>query len=314
MSVLGRAVLPAVLALALMVSGCGASESKKRSEQPENTDTAYRLAAASSVRIVSVGDIACPPGKPTTATTCQQGATAALAQKLNPGLVLTLGDHQYQNSTLSEFLGSYNKSWGALLPKTRPVIGNHEYKTSGASGYYSYFRGRQPGPPGYYRVTANGWQIYLLNSNCDKVNCSAQAGWLDRQMAAHPARCSIIAMHHPRYSSGFEHGNSRAVTPLWAAAYRRHNDIVLAGHDHDYERFKPMDPWGHVKPTRGMTSFVSGAGGKNLYRLGSRKRGSVYFQARTHGVLQLDLRAGSYSWAFRNIGGAVMDSGSRTCR
>ena len=251
---------------------------------------------------------------PASGTTCRQAATAALARQLRPDLVLTLGDHQYDKASMAELQGSYAKSWGSLLSRTRPAIGNHEYKTPGAQGYYTYFRSRQPGPPGYYRVAANGWNFYVLNSNCDKVSCAYQASWLRRQMAAHPSRCSMVTMHHPRYSSGLEHGSSSAVRPLWAAAYRYRNDVVLAGHDHDYERFRPMDASGHVKRRRGMVSFVVGTGGKNLYHLGTRKRGSVYYQARTPGVLFLGLRPRAFSWSFRAIDGRILDSGSRRCR
>jgi hypothetical protein len=196
---------------------------------------------------------------------------------------------------------------------TRPTIGNHEYLTAGAKGYYDYFRGRQPGPPGYYRVHVGRWQLYLLNSNCDKVSCGAEAAWLDRQMAAHPARCSLVTMHHPRYSSGGEHGNDAAVVPLWRAALRHRNDLVLSGHDHDYERFKRMDARGRLKPRRGMLEIVSGAGGRSFYPLGRRKRGSAYAQASVFGVLQLDLRPRSFSWAFRGIDGRTLDSGWRRC-
>jgi hypothetical protein len=312
MSVPARVLRPALLSLVLLLSGCGAaaapSDAGGRGSQP-----AYPVAGATTVRVVAVGDIACPPGQPASGTTCRQASTAALAQRLAPDLVLTLGDHQYEQDSLAQFQGSYARSWGALLAKTRPTIGNHEYYTAGAKGYYTYFSGRQPGPPGYYRVSANGWNIYLLNSNCDRISCATEAAWLNRQMAAHPSRCSIITMHHPRYSSGAEHGNSTAVKPLWTAAYNRRNDIVLSGHDHDYERFRPMDPSSHVQPSRGMVEFVSGTGGKNLYHLGTRKVGSAYFQARIAGVLALDLKPGSYSWAYRNINGVVMDSGSRSC-
>ncbi len=219
--------------------------------------------------MVAAGDIACPPGLAVTPTQCQQGATAALARRLDPSLVLTLGDHQYNESSLAQFNGSYAKSWGALRPRTRPTIGNHEYLTPGAGGYYTYFRNRQPGPPGYYRVAAGAWQVFVLNSNCDKVSCAREATWLDRQMKAHPSRCSMITMHHPRYSSGGEHGNDPAVIPLWRAAYKHHNDLVLSGHEHDYERFKRMDAVGHLRPSRGMLEFVVGTGGRNLYPLGT---------------------------------------------
>ncbi len=313
MSVPGRLLLPTLVSLALLASACGTSAGP-RADGSAATDGAVQVASTSTVRVVAVGDIACPPGKATTATTCQQAATAALAQRLNPDLVLTLGDHQYEQNTLAQYQGSYDRSWGALLSKTRPALGNHEYYTPNASGFFSYFQGRVPSGPGYYRVAANGWQVYVLNSNCDRISCATEAAWLNREMAAHPSACSIVTMHHPRYSSGLEHGNNPSVKGLWAVAYKRHNDIVLSGHDHDYERFKPMDGYGHVRRSRGMTEYVAGTGGKNLYHLGKRKRGSVYFQARVPGVLQLDLKPGSWSWAYRSTSGTVMDSGSRRCR
>jgi hypothetical protein len=300
-----------LLSLTLLTTGCGAATHPPPGARGES---AYATAAVPTVRVVAVGDIACAPGKATTATTCQQAATAALATSLRPDLVLTLGDHQYEKGSLAEFQGSYAKSWGSLLSRTRPATGNHEYLTSGASGYYTYFRSRQPGPPGYYRVVARGWNIYVLNSNCDRISCGVEAGWLNRQMRAHPSKCSIITMHHPRYSSGLEHGNNTFVKPLWAAAYRHRNDVVLSGHDHDYERFKPMDARGHVKRRRGMVEFVVGTGGASLYHLGTRKRGSVYYQARTQGVLLLALNPRAYSWSYRSISGAVLDSGRRRCR
>ena len=147
-------------------------------------------------------------------------------------------------------MGSYDKSWGALLGKTRPTVGNHEYQTAGAKGYYTYFKDRQPGPPGYYRLNVGGWKINVLNSNCTKVSCAEQAAWLDRKMKAYPAKCSIVTMHHPRYSSGSAHGNNTAVKPLWAVAYKHRNDIVLSGHDHDYEWFTRMDGLGSFRSER----------------------------------------------------------------
>jgi hypothetical protein len=119
-------------------------------------------------------------------------------------------------------------------------------------------------------------------------------------------------MHHPRYSSGLEHGSSTVVKPLWEVAYAHHADVVLSGHDHDYERFLPMDPDGHVR-AGGIQSFVVGTGGRNLYHLGTRQPGSAYFQARIHGVLAMDLRPGTAHWEFRAIDGKVLDRGDRGC-
>jgi hypothetical protein len=299
----------ALVVLALVLGSCG-SDAPATARHSSSESAAPR---ARVVRIVAAGDIACPPGLAVTPTQCQQGATAALARRLGPRLVLTLGDHQYNSSSLAEFAGSYAKSWGALRPITRPTIGNHEYLTPGAKGYYSYFRNRQPGPPGYYRVKVGAWQVFVLNSNCDKIRCGREATWLDRQMKAHPSRCSLVTMHHPRYSSGSEHGNDPAVIPLWRVAYKHRADLVLSGHDHNYERFKRMDAVGHLRPYRGLLEIVSGAGGRNLRPLGTRKAGSVYFEANHFGVLRLSLGARRYSWAFHDIEGQVLDSGTRTC-
>jgi hypothetical protein len=300
----------ALLAGAMLASGCG---NQQGASPVSRADTAaYVAAAAGSVRVVAVGDIACAPGKRATPTTCRQRATARLATRLNPQLVLTLGDNQYESGRLRQFRRSYAKSWGKLLSRTRPTIGNHEYVTPGARGYYRYFRSRQPGAPGYYRTTAGAWAVYNLNSNCSKVSCATEAAWLDRSLAQHPTKCTVITMHHPRYSSGYEHGNNTSVQPLWAAAARRGVDIVLAGHDHDYERFVPMDAAGKAS-SAGMQEFVVGTGGKSLYHLGTRKAGSAYFQASTHGVLALDLRQGSYRWSYYALNGSVLDRGTRSC-
>jgi hypothetical protein len=302
----GLAVATVVL---LLLPSCGVDASDDR-KVPRAKPAA---AASSAVRVVAVGDIACPPGARMTRTRCRHAATAALARRLRPDLVLPLGDTQYEEGTLRQYRRSYARSWGLLLSRTRPTIGNHEYKTPGARGYFTYFQGRQPGRPGYYRTTTRGgWAIYYLNSNCAKVSCAAQAAWLRRQMAARPTSCSIVTLHHPRYSSG-DHGNYPSMKPMWQAAFRYHNDIVLSGHDHLYERFRPMDGAGRVLPSRGMQSFVVGTGGKSLYGFGTRKRGSVDRHNRAFGVLMLYLKPGSWQWSFRTIDGRVLDRGERRC-
>jgi hypothetical protein len=305
-------VLGGVAACIVLVSACGGDPQDKRFENDRAENSSSQVEPPVGVRVVAAGDIACAAGEPVTKSACQQEATAELAKSLDPELVLTLGDTQYPDSSLPQLMASYDKTWGALLERTRPTIGNHEYRTPGAKGYYTYFQDRQPGPPGYYRLNIGGWKITVLNSNCTKVSCAEQAAWMDRKMKAYPAKCSIVTMHHPRYSSGSEHGNNTAVKPLWAVAYKHRNDIVLSGHDHDYEWFTRMDGLGHFLGN-GMQSFVVGTGGKDLYQLGTRKPGSRYFQRSQHGVLALDLRPGSFGWKFHAIDGTVLDEGARPC-
>lgn len=306
------------VALALTASaglaGCSASQPQGAARTPAgSTAPAEALApaaASTTYRIVAAGDIACPPGAPVTATTCRQADTARLAAAQSPQAVVPLGDLQYERGSLADFQGSYATSWGALKQITRPVVGNHEYKTAGAAGYYSYF-GRKS--PGYYAWDAGTWRVYSLNSNCTIIDCAAETAWLRRDMDAHPRKCQIITMHAPRFSSGLEHGNAPYVAPFWRVAYNHRADIALAGHDHDYERFVRMAPDGTKRPNRGIRSFVVGSGGKSLYHLGTRKAGSAYFQATRFGVLRLDLAASSYTWRYITTDGVVRDQGTSSC-
>jgi 3',5'-cyclic AMP phosphodiesterase CpdA len=263
--------------------------------------------------VVAVGDIACPPGMTRTSRQCHQADTAALTEKIGPDAVLALGDMQYESGALSDFRHSYAESWGALKSITYPVPGNHEYRTAGAAGYYHYFRHRQPGAPGYYTTTLGSWRLYALNSNCDLISCGREARWLRRKLDKHPSRCALLTMHHPRYSSGSEHGSDPLDRRFFRIADRRGVEVALAGHDHDYERFRRMDADGHVTKD-GIMQFVSGLGGRSIYPFGRRVPGSAYQFNHQFGVLKLRLERTSYHWAFKTVGGTTLDEGHRACR
>jgi len=306
-----RRFVPFVLAFALALTGCGSAPSGDA-----RTTARARLAANDpSTVVVAVGDIACPPSGQVTRTTCRQSMTAKAALALAPDRVIALGDEQYEKGRYRGFTHSYAKSWGQLLSLTWPVPGNHEYETAGAAGYYRYFAGQQPGSPGYYRRSVDGWQLYLLNSNCDQVDCAAERAWLRQQLddPANQSDCSLIAFHHPRFSSGGEHGSSLKMRRFWRIAYARGVDVALAGHDHDQERFAPMTPDGVVDRAHGIQEFVSGGGGRSLYAKGRTVPGSEFFKSR-FGVLELTLRPHSYAWRFLSPGLHVRDSGSAVCR
>ena len=260
--------------------------------------------------IVAVGDIACPAYEPTTSRTCREAQTARLTRRLDPKRVLALGDLQYSGGTAAEFRNSYAKSWGSLKSITQPLPGNHEYESEGAAGYYAYFDQKAPG---YYAWNAGTWRIYNLNSNCDKIDCEAEEAWLRKDLDDHPHACTIVAMHHPRWSSGLEHGSNPSVGRFWRIAYNHRVDVALAGHDHDYERVRADEPGRQGRAHRGIQSFVSGAGGKSLYHLGAREKGSQIFTARAPGVLVMRLAEGGCTWKFRTVDGRVPDSGQRDC-
>lgn len=270
--------------------------------------SASSTARAAAATVVVVGDVACPAEDPTTSTQCRQAATARLARKVGPTRVIAAGDLQYPQGSLADFQASYDASWGKLKGRTRAVPGNHEYLTPGAQGFYDYFG---LDAPGYRTMNVGGWRVYLLNSQCDEIDCEAQRTWLRDDLNANPVACSAIVMHFPRYSSG-PHGSNTSVKPLWKIAYRHGVDLALAGHDHDYERFAAMDHAGR-RTTEGIRSFVVGTGGKSLYPRATTAQGSKYFRADKFGVLVLTLTDGDYSWKFKAVGGAVRDRGSASC-
>ena len=197
-------------------------------------------------------------------------------------------------------------------------MGDGEYETAGASGYFNYF-GEAAGDPqeGYYSYDLGSWHVIVLNSNCSEVGgCgagSAQERWLRSDLEANPSACTAAHFHHPRFSSS-EHGNSSAVAPFWEALYEAGADVVLSGHAHNYERFAPQTPSGQADPAQGIRQFVVGTGGRSLISFGAVQANSKVRIADTYGVIKLTLHPEGYEWQFVTApGGMEADSGSASC-
>ncbi len=244
--------------------------------------------------------------------------TAALLDNI-PGTVFTLGDHAYSNGTRAEFANCYEPTWGRHRSRTRPVPGNHDYQTRGASGYFDYF-GAAAGDrdKGYYSYDLGRWHVVVINSNCRQIGgCrtgSPQENWLRADLASHSAPCTVAMWHHPRFSSA-EHGNDPSMRDIWKTLQDKGVDLVLAGHDHDYERFAPQDADGNADPERGIRSFVVGTGGRSFYSFRTIQPNSVIRNTETPGVLKLMLHPDSYDWQFIPAAGATFtDAGTAKCR
>jgi hypothetical protein len=247
-------------------------------------------------------------------------ATAALLDTIG-GTVFTTGDNVYDNGTAAEFTNCYGPSWGraSIKARTRPVPGNHDYNTANGAGYFGYF-GAAAGNPakGYYAYDAGAWRAYVLNSNCAGIGgCAAgspQEQWLRADLAANPRRCVVAMWHHSRYSSGGEHGSSAATQALYQALYDFNAELVLTGHDHDYERFAPQTATGTLDKARGLVQIVVGTGGKSHYAWGAVQPNSVVRNNDTYGVLRLALSATSWTFTFIPVAGKTFtDSGSGVC-
>jgi alkaline phosphatase len=250
--------------------------------------------------LVAVGDIGSCNGQ-------ADDAVAELADRLG-GTIASLGDTVYERGSDQEFAQCFDPAWGPMKTRIHPAVGNHEYETDGAAGYFDYF-GSAAGTrgEGWYSYDLGAWHLVVLNSNCGAVGCgpsSPQLRWLQADLAEADASCLLAYWHHPRWSSG-RHGSQGFVQPFWDELERAGVDVILNGHDHDYERVS----------VDGVTQFVVGTGGRSLYEFTKRELPTT--QARSdsaYGALWLELGEGAYRWQFVELGSsAFTDAGSGDC-
>ncbi len=263
-----------------------------------------------AILVAAAGDIACDPELDIPDGSCRDAATARMIDRRDPSAVLALGDLQYEDGALDKYLLGYDQTWGSFKASTRPAIGNHEYRTADAQGYHDYFRASAGGQDGYYAFDAGGWRLYSINAECAHIGCKAEREWMRADVLAHPRSCQLMFMHKPLYSSGLHDESSPR--RFWRVGYRHRFELALAGHDHLYERFAPMDHRGNVVKD-GIRSFIVGTGGKSLHSLGTVAKGSRVRFTEDFGILLLTLRPGSYDWRFRTIGGVTVDTGTGVC-
>lgn len=286
---------------------------------PAPSETHRKVAArkrSDTFTLVGAGDIAwC--GNLTGAQ-----ATAKLIDKI-PGTVFAAGDLAYENGAYEEFESCYQPTWGRFKKRTRPAPGNHEYIGSNASGYFQYW-GTQAGDPekGYYSFELGSWHIIALNTNCQVKalgGCgegSPEEVWLREDLAAHANACLLAFGHHALFSSGISSAHARhaELRAFWQDMYAAHADLILAGHEHSYERFAPQDPNGQTDPERGIRQITVGTGGRSHTFLGFAQPNSEVRNADTFGVLKLTLSPGKYEWEFvPEAGGKFQDSGEGSC-
>jgi protocatechuate 3,4-dioxygenase beta subunit len=265
------------------------------------------VSSTAPVVLVGAGDIA-------DCSDPSDEATAALLDNIQ-GTVFTAGDNAYPDGTTVDFTQCYDPSWGRHKARTRPSPGNHDYHVSGASDYFAYF-GASAGPAGqgYYSYDIGDWHVVSLNSNVDRTTNSPQVTWLRDDLAASTKQCTIAYWHHARFSSGTQHGSNTSMQPIWQALYEAGADIVVSGHEHNYERFAPQDPSGVADAATGIREFVVGTGGASHYNTFVPIANSEVRNGTTWGVLKLTLDAGTYSWQFIPIAGQTFtDAGSGTC-
>jgi len=301
--------------LALLLRGCGTE---------------------STVTVVAVGDMSCDATDPAQRSPavgratdrCQGRRVADAAVALKPDYLLGLGDYLYEMPTSASYRQIYGPTWGRLRGVTVPALGNQEYKVHEANTFFDYFGDRAVDRLGYWSTDVGAWHVVVLNSNCTTVagGCSRgspQQLWLEQDLAQDKARCTLALMHHPRWSTGIAGPDQRG-RDLVATLVSHQVELVLSGHEADYERFAPRDATGQASPT-GITQIVAGAGGQAHYepsvgdapwRVGKGKITSAFFDGAHHGFLELVLEPTRWQWRYHALIGSadtVVDRGSASC-
>ncbi len=233
------------------------------------------------------------------------------------GTVFTAGDNVYPVGSSSDFAECYEPTWGRHRERTRPVPGNHEYQTADAAGYKEYFGpAAMPNGTTWYAYDLGAWRIYALDSECALIggcdSLSPQGRWLVADLARRPRRCVAAILHRPLFSSGLHRGDPQMAW-MWQTLDTAGAEVVVAGHEHDYERFARMRSDG-TATADGMRQFVVGTGGAMLRQFGSVAPNSLVRWNGSHGVLELTLRPASYGWRFVPVGKSTFqDTGSSPC-
>ena len=289
------------------------------------------------VDVVAVGDMVCQSFSQSDGEgACRSDEVAELITDLDPDRFLALGDLQYNDGSLDQFLRVYDHQFGHLKPITMPAPGNHEYETPGAQGYFDYFGAAAHGPEGYYSFDLGAWHVVSLNSTIcrDDPGCgpgTPQYEWLAADLAAHDdALCTLAFQHHPTFdwrpwqkfvdpddprpNGGAENAMYR---DLWRLMDGAGVDVLLVGHNHLYHRWAPQHANG-VRDPDGIRQFTVGTGGRSLYPLGKKPRPEnlLKVQNKAFGVLQLTLRDDRYDfeWVGLPTDPAFTDAGSFACR
>ncbi|HZI45234.1 MAG TPA: PKD domain-containing protein, partial [Ilumatobacter sp.] len=230
--------------------------------------------------------------------------------------VVLAGDNVYEDGSAADFANCYEPSWGRHKVRTRPAAGNHEYETPNAAGYFDYF-GAAAGDPtkGYYSYDDGAWHVVVLNSNIPVIAGSPQEQWLRADLAASAKACQMAVWHHPRFTTSAGRNTDGPLKALWDALYAAGADLIINGHDHNYQRFAPQTPAGVRDDAHGIRQITVGTGGASLAgNFGTQASNVEVRNGATYGVLQLILRGDGYDWTFVPVAGQTFtDQGTGTC-
>jgi hypothetical protein len=299
------------MVVALAVTACGRSEPAGKPvvlhANPTADSVALAMQSDTVPTLVGAGDIA----------DCgSDGAmrTAAMLDTIR-GTIFIAGDVAYvSKENPHPFVTCFDPAWGRHRARIRPSVGNHEYSAEGPAAYFDYFGAQAgPRPGGYYSYDLGTWHVIALNTNIASDAGSPQQAWLQSDLDAHLGRCTIAYMHHPRFSSG-SHAERDKLIPIWRTFARYGVSVVIAGHDHVYERFAPLDTNGTPDSTGGIRQFVVGTGGAHRSPIDSVLPGSEVHSTDSFGLIRFSLLKDRYRWTFMPVRKhGFTDEGEASC-
>ena len=321
-------VLALLMGSALSLSQCGGGSPTAPQQTVETVPVALNPAPTPIQNPDRPGEIPItppvipPPGNASTFVNvlgdtgwCGSPALGPLARLFErfDGDILLAGDLAYPSGTMDEFRNCFEPSFGKFKSRMRASPGNHDYVASvSAESYFSYF-GERGGPNrlGYYSFRAAEWTVFMLNSNVPIGRNSPQWQFVRTTMQQSPTRCTMAVLHHPFDSSGVN-GPTPSLRDVWELMYNLGGDLVIAGHDHLYERHAPVNTDQRRDDARGIRQFTVGTGGAPLY---SRVRAALNSELliSNWGILRLKLDPALYEWQFMDMNGTVLDHGLNVC-
>jgi hypothetical protein len=238
-----------------------------------------------------------------------EAAVARMVKSWRPEFLLTTGDNNYPEGAAEtidanigqyfhEFIAPYKGAYGPGASENRffPSLGNHDWMTPGAQPYFDYFT--LPGNERYYDFVRGAVHFFAIDSDFNEPDGitagSKQARWLKQRLSESTTRWQVVYMHHPPYSSG-RHGSTPAAQwpyKEWGA------DLVLAGHDHTYERLL----------VEGLPYVVIGLGGRSIYPFLHNAIGSQVRYNQTLGALRFAANDQGLVYYFINVEGKRIDA------
>jgi hypothetical protein len=311
-----------LITLPLMALGC---KPPVQITPPPADATAAQVALSGASVLIGAGDIAVcnSSGDEATAVLVDSVLRADSAAKVHDE-VFTLGDNAYPSGSALDFAACFTPSWGdtakLIMKNIRPAPGNHEHLSNGAAPYYQYFKSHAgSSSKGYYSYDVGAWHAIVLNSELvvnagfSNAERKAQEGWLAQDLKDHQQQCTVAYWHQPRFSSGWHGGDTRLGT-FWRLLYDGGADLILNGHDHDYERFLPQTPEGIADSAKGLTEIVVGTGGGDLRGYGKTVVSHSAARIQGHyGVLKLTLGKAEWRSAFLDVNGRLWDQTGGKC-